>query len=94
MYYAEEEPDFDFRVYNDTNDNLYDWINTQLPIDLDLALPFSLGSSFSSGSMVWPQMCNATLVSKGFPVSEGTYYIVGYSLGAGAQTNPIPITIV
>jgi hypothetical protein len=94
IYYEEAEPDFDFRVYNGTNENLYDWINIHGIIYLDYALPFSIGSSFSSGNMVWSQTCNATLASEGFPVSEGTYYIVGYSLGTGAQTNPIQITIV
>jgi cell division protein FtsL len=94
-YYAVQEPDFDFRVYNDTNNNLYDWINTHGPIvDLNYSFSCSSGFSISSGNMVWSQTYNNTFVSEGFPVSLGTYYIVGYSLGAGVQTNPIQITIV
>jgi hypothetical protein len=96
MDYDWRSPDFDFRVYNNTNNNLYEWSNTQPDLAYEFSIPFNPGESISSGNMVWPQTYNDTPVSEGFPVSLGTYYIVGYSFGpaSGVQTNPIQITIV
>ena len=90
---------FDFRVYNDTNNNLYDWWNTQLFLNLGVTSTLSPGESISSGNideaLVWPQTYDAGAFSEGFPVSPGTYYIVGYAMTSPfVQTNPIQVTII
>ncbi|MGD0158934.1 MAG: BsuPI-related putative proteinase inhibitor [Candidatus Bathyarchaeia archaeon] len=93
MNYNFEHPNFDFRVYNDTNDNLYQWSNTQVSLNYGSIIPLNPGESLASGNLVWPQTCNVMDGSQSFPVSPGTYYIVGYDLGNGTQTGPIQITI-
>jgi cell division protein FtsL len=97
MNYYLDTPTFDFRVYNDTNDNLYQWSNTQIFLNLGFTIPFSSGESLASGNLVWPQTYNDMEGSEGFPVSPGTYYIVGqqgYGPTSLLQTDPIQITIV
>jgi hypothetical protein len=95
---------FDFRVYNDTNNTVYQ-SSLELPV-----YPFNPGGpcvAYTSlkteesltGVLVWRQTCNNTTLSEGVPVSSGTYYIVGETgyifntNGLTVETAPIQIVI-
>jgi hypothetical protein len=97
---------WDFLVYNDTDNALYEWL-----LDSGHALLFS-GTTYSLDpnmgvtyeAMVWPQTCNSTETETGWngvltPVLPGTYYIVGEYGNFGGnpeyklETTPIQITI-
>jgi hypothetical protein len=95
---------WDFLVYNDTQNGLYEWLR-----DSGQAFPMYVttvslppGTGFTDEVLVWPQLCNSTLGHYGnadSPVLPGTYYIVGkyedfgYSFDYNFQTTPIQITI-
>jgi len=89
---------FDFRVYNSTNSNLYDWWDTQAFVNLEFTTALNPGESISSANvdeaLIWPQTYNPGPVSEGSPVSPGTYYIVGYAMTSPfVQTSSIQLTI-
>jgi hypothetical protein len=87
---------FDFRVYNDTNNNIYQWSNRVLPyvmIEVTLNPEDALAET-----RVWYQTCNNTAFSEGVPVSPGTYYIVGQTgliceINGRIETTPMQIVI-
>lgn len=87
------QPTFDFRVYNDTNNALYQWSDFQAFPQIAMLIPLNAGESLSE-NYVWGQTCNRTFVSEGVPVSTGTYYIVGIQPWSKLQTTPIQVTIV
>jgi uncharacterized coiled-coil protein SlyX len=88
--YTYSDPNSYFRVYNDTNNVIYDVLETQIWPDYVAFIRLNAGESLTD-HYVWQQMCNVTWFSEGVPVSAGTYYIVGY--GGGLQTGPILIAI-
>ena len=70
---------FDFQVYNGTNNVLYQWSNRWLGVAIPQVIwaeTLNSGESLSQ-SFVWNQTCHNTGLSEGIPVSPGTYYIVG-----------------
>jgi archaellum component FlaF (FlaF/FlaG flagellin family) len=84
---------FDFLVYNNTDNNIYQWSNQIFP-QYVVNMPLDPGMGLTR-VLVWPQTCNITTLSEGVPVSAGTYFIIGqagyeYEL----QTTPIQVTIV
>ena len=85
--------DFDFEVYNDTNNVIYKWSNFK-PIPQFIALePLSAGQSLSE-NFTWTQNCNFNYTAQGTPVIPGTYYLEGLTGPTyGFQTTPIQITI-
>ena len=95
---------FDFRVYNDTNNTVYQ-SSLKFPV-----YPFNPGgprvactsikaNESLTGVLVWGQTCNNTAFSEGIPVSSGMYYIVGETgyifntNGSTVETAPIQIVI-
>jgi hypothetical protein len=86
-------PTFDFWVYNDTNNGIYQWSTFKAFSDIAWVMPLNAGESFSE-TYVWQQMCNESVFSEGVPVSPGTYYFVGQiGLSHWLQTTPIQVTI-
>jgi hypothetical protein len=93
---------WDFLVYNNTDNNLYQWARSGRVFPFDGAT-YSLDPAmgFTNEVLVWPQTCNITLTEHGVqasPVSPGIYYIVGEygnwgNAPYGLQTTPIQITI-
>lgn len=92
---------WDFLVYNDTNNCLYQWSHSGIMFPMWIMnVPLQPGMNITSEVMIWPQTCNATVDHYGTPVSPvspGTYYIVGlyarvfpYDL----QTAPVQINII
>lgn len=93
--------DFDFQVYNGTNNTLYKWSNRWLAV----AHPYViLGETLNPGESLceyvsWQQTCYNTGLSEGAPVLPGTYYIVGqigpiyYGTNSTIETTPIQMTI-
>jgi hypothetical protein len=94
---------WDFLIYNDTNNGLYQWSHSTggaYPHHVDyVSLYPGMGLT---NALVWPQMCNETLSPSGVPntpVSSGKYYIVGqyqdfgYDFNYNLETTPIEITI-
>lgn len=88
--YSCSQPNFDFWVYNDTNNDIYRWSNFRFFPDYVVNMPLNTGEGLT-GVLAWPQTCNKTMSSEGVTVSPGTYYIVGRY---GFQTTPIQVTIV
>ena len=86
--------DFDFQVYNDTNNVVYQWSNFRAIPQFIMIEPLSPGESIST-NFTWLQTCNFNAQVEGNPVSPGTYYIVGQTAPTyGIQTTPIQLTIV
>jgi hypothetical protein len=86
--------DFDFQVYNGTNNVVYQWSNFIAIPQFIAIVPLPAGES-RSANFTWLQTCNFNAQVEGDPVSPGTYYIVGQTGPIyGIQTTPIPITIV
>jgi len=91
--YDYADPNSYFRVYNDTNDDKYDFLETQFWPQFVEFVTLNAGESLTD-HYVWQQMCNATVFSQGVPVSPGTCCIVGYSRPYyRLQTTPILIII-
>jgi hypothetical protein len=82
---------FDFRVYNDTNHEIYQWSSFRIFPQIIVDTPLGTGESLARG-LVWQQTCNRTMFSEGVPVSPGTYDIIGQS--GTLQTTPIQISII
>jgi len=86
--------DFDFQVYNDTNNVVYQWSNFQAIPQFIAIVPLPAGES-RSANFTWLQTCNFNASVEGDPVSTGTYNIIGQTGPTyGIQTTPIQITIV
>jgi hypothetical protein len=85
--------DFDFVVYNDTYNTLYQWSSGRVfPLFITVE-PLLPGENVSE-TIVWPQTCNTSPSTNGVSVSPGTYFIVGESNARyGLQTAPTQITI-
>jgi hypothetical protein len=95
---------WDFLVYNDTHNGLYEWLRSSgraFPLYVT-TVSLDPGMGFTNGVMIWPQLCNSTADRYGAansPVSPGTYYIVGQyddfgqSSDYNLETFPIQITI-
>jgi hypothetical protein len=92
---------FDFQVYNDTNSILYQWSNCWIGVAVPQVIwleTLNAGESVSA-NLAWNQTCYNSGLSKGVPVSSGTFYIVGQigSILSGKsstiETTPIQIAI-
>ncbi len=85
--------DFDFQVYNGTNNLVYKWSNFIAIAQFITIVPLSPGENISA-NFTWLQTCNFNAQVQGDPVSSGTYYIVGQTGPTyGIQTTPIQLTI-
>ncbi len=85
--------DFDFQVYNGTNNEVYEWSNFIAIPQFIAIVPLQAGAS-RSDNFTWTQICNFNAQVEGDPVSPGTYYIVGQTGPTyGIRTTPIQITI-
>jgi hypothetical protein len=86
--------DFDFQVYNGTNNLVYQWSNFKAIAQFITIIPLSAGES-RSANFTWLQTCSFNASVEGDPVSPGTYSIIGLSGPTyGIQTTPIQLTIV
>jgi len=86
--------DFDFKVYNGTNNLVYQYSNFLIIPDFTYIVPLPPGEGFSA-NFTWMQTCNFNEQVTGNPVSPGTYNIVGETGSTyGIQTTPIQLTIV
>lgn len=86
--------DFDFRVYKDTNNVVYQWSNFRAIAQFITIVPLHAGESMSA-NFTWLQTCNFSTSVEGDPVSPGTYNIIGQTGPTyGIQTTPIQLTIV
>jgi hypothetical protein len=95
---------WDFLVYNDTDNGLYEWIFSEGAVPY-CGTTYSLDPGIGvARALVWPQTCNSTEIETGWngvltPVLPGTYYIVGEYGNFGGnpeyklETTPIQITI-
>jgi len=85
--------DFDFQVYNDTNNAVYHWSNFRAIAQFIAIVPLPAGESLST-NFTWLQTCNFNASVQGDPVSPGTYNIIGQTGPTyGIQTTPIQLTI-
>ena len=85
--------DFDFQVYNGTNNVVYQWSNFRAIAQFIAIVPLPAGESMSA-NFTWLQTCNFNVQVEGDSVSSGTYYIVGQTGPTyGIQTTPIQLTI-
>jgi hypothetical protein len=86
--------DFDFTVYNGTDNTLYQWsLGRVFPMFIIIE-PLLPGENVSE-TIAWPQTCNTSSLTNGVLVSPGTYFIVGESNPRyGLQTAPTQITII
>lgn len=91
--YGYADPNSYFRVHNETNNDIYNVLETQIFPDIVVFIPFNAGESLTD-HYVWQQMCNVTPISEGVPVSPRTYYIVGQHGTSFMETTPIQVTIV
>jgi hypothetical protein len=84
---------WDFLVYNDTNNSVFEWLysGTVFPLWIE-NVPLDPGMSLAN-TFAWPQTFWNTTTYSGSQVSPGTYYIVG-RYAHSLQTTPIQITIV
>ncbi|MGD0644202.1 MAG: BsuPI-related putative proteinase inhibitor [Candidatus Bathyarchaeia archaeon] len=86
--------DFDFQVYNGTNNLVYQWSNLKAIAQFITIIPLSAGESRST-NFTWLQTCSFNASVEGDQVSPGTYNIIGLSGPTyGIQTTPIQLTIV
>src|SRR5665648_576694 len=66
--------DFDFQVYNDTNNLIYEWSNFRGIAQFITIEPFTAGESMSQ-NFIWLQTCNFNASVQEDQVSTGTYFI-------------------
>ena len=86
--------DFDFQVYNDTNNVVYQWSNFRGIPQFIAIVPLEAGENVSA-SFTWLQTCNFNSSVEGIQVSPGIYNIIGETGPTyGIQTTPIQLTIV
>jgi hypothetical protein len=85
--------DFDFQVYNGTNNVVYQYSNFIAIPQFIAIVPLQPGASRSE-NFTWSQTCNFNAQVQGDSVSPGTYYMVGQTGPTyGIQTTPIQLTI-
>jgi hypothetical protein len=85
--------DFDFQVYNGTNNLVYQWSNFKAIAQFIEIVPLPAGESEST-NFTWLQTCNFNLSVQGELVSPGTYNIIGETGPTyGIKTAPIQLTI-
>jgi len=87
--YTQTIEDFDFQVYDDSNNPVYKSAG-QVAMAI-VILHLSPGESRSQ-NFAWLQTCNNTATECNVPA--GTYYVIGQKVLSGLQTPPIQITIV
>ena len=86
--------DFDFKVYNDTNNLVYQWSNFKAIAQFITTQPLPAGESRSQ-RFTWQQTCNWNTTVQEDQVSPGIYYIVGLTgPNYKMQTTPTEITII
>jgi hypothetical protein len=86
-------PEFDFTIYNSSNDDLYTWTKFKLFPMIVWETSLDPGKGYAS-SLVWLQTCNQTIQnSEGIPVSPGDYYIVGWFYRYSLETDPLQLSI-
>ena len=91
--YTDTGLNFDFQVYNDTNNLVYQWSNFRAIPQFIAIEPFPAGDSMSA-NFTWTQTCNFNIQVNGDTVSPGIYNIIGQTGPTyGIQTTPIQITI-
>ena len=85
--------DFDFQIYNGTNNVVYQWSNFKAIAQFIAITPLPAGES-TAVNFTWQQICNFNAQDEGYPVSPGTYNIVGETGPTyRIQTTPIQIPI-
>ena len=85
--------DFDFLVYNDTNNLVYQWSKGKAFPMIVFIMPLNPQGN-TTGTYIWQQTSN-NQSNQDTPVSPGTYTIVGETGTTYAlQTKPIQITII
>jgi hypothetical protein len=85
--------DFDFKVYNDTNNLVYQWSNFKAFAQFITTQPLPAGES-NSQNFTWQQTCNWNATVQEDLVAPGIYYIVGLTGPTyKMQTTPTEITI-
>ncbi|MGD0450053.1 MAG: BsuPI-related putative proteinase inhibitor [Candidatus Bathyarchaeia archaeon] len=85
--------DFDFQVFNDTNNLVYQWSNFKAIAQFIAIVPLPVGENMST-NFTWLQTCNFNASVQGDPVSPGIYNIIGKTGPTyGIQTTPIQLTI-
>ena len=85
---------FDFQVYNDTNNLVYQWSNFRAIPQFISIVPLQAGASISA-NFTWLQTYNFNAQVQGELIPPGTYYIVGETGPTyGIQTTLIQLTIV
>lgn len=91
--YWRSEPEFDFRVYNLSNNKLYQWTLFKMFPMIIWSTSLNPGDNVTS-VLVWPQTCNQTVYNnEGVPVSPGQYFIIGFFVKFGLQTSPLQVNI-
>lgn len=94
LNYTDTGLNFDFKVYNDTNNLAYRWSNFIAIPQFIAIIPFAAGANMSQ-NFTWGQTCNFNISVQGELVSPGSYYVVGLTGPSyGFETTPIEITIV
>jgi len=85
---------FDFIVYNDTNNLVYQWSIGQAFPQIAMVQPLAPGENVTA-TYVWPQTVKTSMTSaENLQVAPGTYYIVGESNPIyGLETQPAKINI-
>jgi hypothetical protein len=85
--------DFDFLVYNGTNNIIYQWSKGRAFPLFVMIVPLNPQEN-NTGTYVWQQTSNSQS-NQEIPVSPGTYNIVGETGPTyGLQTTPIQVTII
>jgi len=91
--YGYADPNSFFLVYNETENEIYNSLQTQPHQPISVGIPLNAGQSLTD-NYAWSQVMNVPVTSEGFPVSPGTYYIVGIGASTGpTKTTPIRVTI-
>jgi hypothetical protein len=91
--YWRSEPEFDFKVYNLSNNNLYQWTLFKVFPMVIWSTSLNPGDNVT-GVLVWPQTCNQTEHNnEGVPVSPGEYSIIGFFVKFRLQTSPLQVNI-
>ncbi|MGA2682779.1 MAG: BsuPI-related putative proteinase inhibitor [Candidatus Bathyarchaeia archaeon] len=86
--------DFDFQIYNDTNNIVYQWSNFKAIPQFITIVPLQVGQS-RSANFTWSQTCNFNAQVEGDTVSPGIYNIIGETGPTyRIQTTPTQLTIV
>jgi hypothetical protein len=86
--------DFDFQIYNGTNNLVYQWSNFKAIAQFITTIPLKAGENVSE-NFTWTQTYNFNHAIQGTSIPPGSYNIIGLSGPVyGIQTTPIQLTIV